>query len=121
MTDMVTGYLECAIWADLHDAEGNSIDDKGVADCTAIFIQSATNDCENFKELAKDLIPSYLETFDESQMGHDFWLTRNGHGAGFWDRGLGELGKKLTNIAKTFGSCDLYIYNAGNGDKVDCM
>lgn len=41
--------------------------------------------------------------------GHDFWLTRNGHGAGFWDRGLGELGERLTVASKTFGSVDLYL------------
>lgn len=29
--------------------------------------------------------------------GHDFWLTSEGHGAGFWDRGMGELGEKLTD------------------------
>ena len=41
--------------------------------------------------------------------GHDFWLTRNGHGAGFWDRGLGEAGKKLTDAAHAFGECNLYL------------
>lgn len=35
--------------------------------------------------------------------GHDFYLTREGHGAGFWDRGLGELGDYLTTIAKGYG------------------
>ena len=30
------------------------------------------------------------------QVGHDFWLTSQGHGAGFWDRGLEELGDTLT-------------------------
>lgn len=30
------------------------------------------------------------------QCGHDFILTANGHGAGFWDRGLGERGGRLT-------------------------
>jgi len=27
-----------------------------------------------------------LSQFDAAQIGHDLWLTRNGHGAGFWDR-----------------------------------
>ena len=29
--------------------------------------------------------------------GHDFFLTQAGHGAGFWDRGLGVLGDRLTD------------------------
>lgn len=38
--------------------------------------------------------------------GHDFYLTREGHGAGFWDRGLGELGDYLTQISKWAGSAN---------------
>ena len=35
--------------------------------------------------------------------GHDFALTRNGHGTGFWDRGLGEMGDMLSNECKPYG------------------
>ena len=28
--------------------------------------------------------------------GHDLWLTSCGHGVGFWDRGLGNLGDRLS-------------------------
>lgn len=28
----------------------------------------------------------------------------------FWDRGLGELGSKLTELAHTFGETDAYVY-----------
>jgi hypothetical protein len=47
------------------------------------------------------------------QAGGDFWLTRNGHGVGFWDRGLGELGDRLTAASKPHGSSDLYIGDDG--------
>jgi hypothetical protein len=52
----------------------------------------------------------------EEQAGHDFWLTRNGHGAGFWDRSALDadgLGDKLSDAAKAFGECDLYRGDAG--------
>jgi hypothetical protein len=39
--------------------------------------------------------------------------TRNRHGAGFWDRGLGIAGDKLTQWARTFGSSDLYFGDDG--------
>jgi hypothetical protein len=32
--------------------------------------------------------------------GHDLWLTSQGHGVGFWDRGLGELGDRLSKAAR---------------------
>lgn len=36
--------------------------------------------------------------------GHDFSLTRNGHGTGFWDRGHGELGEWLSDLARSAGT-----------------
>ncbi len=53
----------------------------------------------------------------ESYAGHDFWLTRSGHGAGFWDRGLtGGLGERLTEASKAYGSPDDHNpYDNGDG------
>ncbi len=47
------------------------------------------------------------------QFGHDFYLTRNHHGAGYWDRGLGDLGSKLTDLAHAWGSSDLFPQSDG--------
>jgi|ERR1700722_2474910 len=43
---------------------------------------------------------------DASQTGHDFILTANGHGCGFWDRGLGEIGDRLTENCRPYASLD---------------
>jgi len=40
--------------------------------------------------------------------GHDFVLTRNRHGAGFWDRGYGDKGDRLTKAAHVYGDASLY-------------
>lgn len=49
----------------------------------------------------------------EGQLGHDFWLTRNGHGAGFWDRFMAEpeasYGRHLTDKAKPYGESSLWV------------
>jgi len=50
-----------------------------------------------------------LEGLDYSQIGHDFILTRNHHGAGFWDRGLGERGERLTESAHDFGGITAFV------------
>jgi hypothetical protein len=34
----------------------------------------------------------------------------NRHGAGFWDRGFGELGELLTEVAQELGEIHLYIH-----------
>lgn len=67
-------------------------------------------DCALFAESAENagLMAAYLIRHGLEQMGHDFWLSRNGHGTGFWDRNLGELGDKLHALAKSFGECPTY-------------
>lgn len=34
------------------------------------------------------------------QIGHDYVLTTGGHGAGFWDRGHGEAGERLSEACR---------------------
>jgi hypothetical protein len=68
-------------------------------------------DCKSFQEdSAEELTTSKLS---DERAGHDFWLTRNRHGAGFWDEGLGTVGKVLTDKAHAYGGCDLYIGDDG--------
>lgn len=60
-----------------------------------------------------DIADLDLGTMSAAQVGHDFWLTRNGHGAGFWDRGLGALGDELTKRCKPYGEASLYVGDNG--------
>lgn len=104
-----TAYLECAIWSSTDD-DGNPLDrEYELADLSLDSRRDAIADCTRFQETCAHL----LSGLDASQCGHDYWLTRNGHGAGFWDRGLGEVGDKLTEAAKAAGSADLYLGDDG--------
>ncbi len=50
------------------------------------IIQSASDDLEGFlSSCREDLGIDPLDFFDPGQVGHDFALSRNGHGAGFFD------------------------------------
>ena len=51
--------------------------------------------------------------YDKDQAGYDFWLTRNHHGAGFWDRGLDGVGRALTDAAHVYGEVNLYVGDNG--------
>ncbi len=68
-------------------------------------------ECKNFQQDNKELLEQAYEnrTYSAERAGHDFWLTRNHHGAGFWDRGLGEVGDSLTDKAQKLKESDLYI------------
>lgn len=50
-----------------------------------------------------------MKGYTMNSLAHDFWLTRNRHGTGFWDRGLGRVGDKLTELAHTCGSRGVYV------------
>lgn len=48
-------------------------------------------------------------------IGHDFLLTRNGHGAGFWYQDFlpDGLGNALTEYAENWGKCYAYLGDDG--------
>jgi hypothetical protein len=46
--------------------------------------------------------------------GHDLWLTRNGHGCGYWDGDWSEgIGEGLDKLAHEFGTFELYLGDDG--------
>jgi hypothetical protein len=47
-----------------------------------------------------------------SRAGHDFWLTRCGHGSGFWD-GDWSCDQPLTKAAQSFGELNPYAGDDG--------
>jgi len=110
MTNFETAYITCALWSST-DEQGQPLDAAfSVDDLAPATLQAMISDCQDFQAFCK---PEDLILQSDEQNGHDFWLTRNGHGAGFWDRGLGEAGTRLTNNAHTYGSFDLYVGDDG--------
>lgn len=102
---MLQAYLDTALWSSA-DEDGDPLDRTYDAeDLTPAFVEDSRADCEAFvRDNAADLAASGLSA---DQIGHNFWLTREGHGAGFWDLGLGDVGDRLTESARAYGSVDL--------------
>ena len=98
---MVAAYLEAAVWADKPDDE-----DWSDANWSTQAIDLAYFDCCAFLHLAR----SHINDWTMEQLGHDFYLTRNGHGAGFWDRDFGtkESRDTMTDLSKIFGEACPY-------------
>ena len=97
-------YITTALWSSLDD-DGQPFDstiDQNNIDNVAL--DELRSDCDKFVEANAD----DLADIDPGQAGHDFWLTRNHHGAGFWDRGLGDVGDRLTKAAHVYGEVNLY-------------
>lgn len=121
--DMLIGYLECAVWAGLdwpEDPNASNPDplDKrySVDDITDEARAIMRADIEDFVEHNRDDLDRYgeLRGFDPSQgtvweyAGHDFYLNRNGHGTGFWDRGNDPVFERLSQASKVYGNQELY-------------
>ena len=111
MQTFIDAYIECALWSSIGENDEPLDDNYGPEDIAPETLKTMRADCEDFQVLCGDLIDS--ADMEESQAGHDFWLTRNGHGAGFWDRGLGDVGEKLSEAAKVYGEFYLYIGDDG--------
>lgn len=112
---MLRGYLEAMLFTGVETGEEEPDYNMSIIDLSSDALTEATKDCKEFEEVARDLISVAVDERDGYTMehvGHDFWLTRNGHGAGFWDRGL-SIGKELTDIAKTFGEKFAYLGDDG--------
>jgi hypothetical protein len=109
-------YLDTALWSTTDNADENGGEplDKNhsIGDIDPATLNKMIADCADFQERFGRLIDDGGQ--GDEQAGHDFWLTRNGHGAGFWD---GDWPKpqatELTNASKTYGEFDLYIGDDG--------
>lgn len=111
-------YVEAALWStnDESDDSGGEPLDKNYSsdDIVPGTIKAMEDDCRAFWEKNKDKIfDDESKEIDDwgaiSLAGHDFWLTRNGHGAGFWDGGWPKHGDALTKAAEKFGEVYLYV------------
>lgn len=106
-------YIEAALWSST-DGDGDPLDSHyTVGNFAPETLAEMIADCATFQASnAVDIAAGtddYNYTRDE-RAGHDFWLTRNGHGAGFWDGAYNkEVGKRLTNASHAYGEVNLYI------------
>lgn len=108
-------YIECALWSST-DEDGEPLDrEYSVNDIAPETMAKMIADCADFEDACAEMLGIVYELggYDAERAGHDFWLTRNRHGAGFWDRGLSTVGKDLTDMAHPYGSFDLYIGDDG--------
>lgn len=116
MDEFTRAYIECALWSSTDcsdDNGGKPLDENyGIDDIAPETLAQIEEDCAAFqRDHAADIA---TRRNGDSAAGHDFWLTRNGHGAGFWDGDWPEdVGKRLTDAAHVYGNIDLYIGDDG--------
>lgn len=114
------GYIKCAFWSSTHPDDDEPLDENyGWEDLTSEAQLQFFEDCVTFMEAHAETIKDELEAkpvlevpdihYKFEQAGQEFWLTRNRHGAGFWDGDWSEaVGKLLTDYSHQCGECNLY-------------
>ena len=101
--DFLSGYIECILWSESRNEAGDNYETGGHR-LTRGAKAAMERDCRDFWDAQQVDLKLYLKSGrDIAHAGHDFCLTRNRHGAGFWDRGLGELGDRLTAASQAYG------------------
>jgi hypothetical protein len=97
----------------IKDKEQKSIDSFSREDIDANSLIKAYTDIKQFIKSAGDIaVNEAIEEKGLEQLGHDIWLTRNGHGAGFFDRSY-ENEQPLMDAAKALSVVDLYLGDDG--------
>lgn len=120
------GYIEAMFFTEEERLceESNGGDSFGFKDLAAETLEKIKADCASFIDANRKTLADawsrgcgFLKGgYDEMQAGRDFWFTRNGHGVGFWDRGLGEVGDELSaacGYGTDFPPVDIYVGDDG--------
>lgn len=123
MNAFLRAYIQTALWSSTGGNDQPLDRDYSESDLAPETLAKMSADCTKFETDNAELITNAIATglvkcgpdFNEwERAAHDFWLTRNGHGAGFWDGNWPEpFAQQLTDRAHAFGSFDLYVGDDG--------
>lgn len=114
LDEFTHAYITAALWStnDESTPDGGEPLDKsyGPDDIAPEALAKIKADCAAFQEEHKELLAKAYELYEPRDGytgaalgGHDMWLNRNGHGCGFWDRGLGDVGEALSEACHKIG------------------
>jgi hypothetical protein len=138
ISQMLQGYLEAVVFtgamvdeesANACGIEYNESDPTiysfSINDITPSATTRAEEDCLEFVKKAGDLLAGHNLPHGEpiwDDVGRNFWLSRNGHGAGFFDktREFGDSAEPLQELARGFPEAYPFLLNNGDIDIEIC-
>lgn len=134
LDEFLSAYIEAALWSSMDDADdsgGEPLDTnynendiapetlaRMRADCGAFLTHKLGGGliaiAERLEAEGRWSLPAGANSSVMANAGQDLWLTRNGHGCGYfdgdWPKGIGE---GLDKLAHDFGASDLYVGDDG--------
>lgn len=120
-------YIQAALWSSTTDNDTPLDRDYSASDIAPETLAVMIAECAAFQAANAEIItddslthphtPSREhegEYTSDERAGHDFWLTRNHHGCGFWDGDwVKPFDKQLTDSAHAMGEVNLYVGDDG--------
>jgi hypothetical protein len=104
MKNFIAGYIACLLWL-LTDENGGEIRDAYADHISPESMDKIRRECADFYNANRETLER--GGWSDEQAGHDFYLTRNRHGAGFWDREWNDetrsVRTRLTDNAHAYG------------------
>jgi hypothetical protein len=115
MDRFTAAYIETALWSSTDDNDVPLDATYSTDDLAPETLREMNAECADFQAASADLIAAACRVagYSEDLAGYDYWLTRNGHGVGFWCRDLEEIGDALTQAAEAAGERWLYVGDDG--------
>lgn len=103
LDEFTRAYLDALVFTDCGPDDPTPFNEDSLSQ---EMVNQAIEECAAFqKQFAAD-----IAEYGASQAGHDFWMTRNGHGVGFWeyDHATPEICDRLDAGARAAGRREIY-------------
>ena len=125
MDEFTEAYIRALLWSSMDESTeggGRPMDENySESDLAPATLEAIERDTAAFQEKnAKSLAWAYKHgqnnkggEYTAANAGHDYALSRNGHGAGYFDRDMGKVGDKLQEAAAEDGEFQLYVGDDG--------
>src|SRR5713226_6366212 len=91
LDEFTRGYIEAMFWTECNSDSEPELEDATFDDLAPETLARIIADCASFQNMPDSPdndsdLEAYAYDYSLAYAGHDFWLTRNRHGAGFWAR-----------------------------------
>ena len=106
-------YIKAALWSTNDESDesgGEPLDENySASDIAPETMELIVEDCNDFQQRYSELLAD--SGIGDARAGHDFWLSRGGHGTGFFDEDTidEEFQDPLQDAARSYGEFDLYV------------
>lgn len=120
LSTFAQGYIQAMFFTDASDADDGDLADATFDELAPESLAKIEADCAKFQhenepilERAYSAVRKRDIAYTEESAGMDFWYSRNGHGVGYFDRGLGGIGDALHKAAKRWR--EVHVYRGDDG------